>query len=68
MGIVFAKPKITIAGIIAAIPCGMLMKEGMRKRKKIRRKEERIRYMMEGKLERKVRDMCDFIFRFLNFM
>ena len=34
MWIVFAKPTITIAGIIAAIPCVMLMKKGtMRKRK-----------------------------------
>ena len=35
MWIVFAKPTITIAGIMAAIPCVMLMKKGtMRKRKK----------------------------------
>ena len=54
MGIVFAKPTITIAGIIAAIPCVMLMKKGMRKRKKIQRKEETMTDRMEGKLRVKV--------------
>jgi len=55
VGIVFARPTITIAGIIAAIPCRMLMKKGrMRKRKKNGRKEERIRDRMEAKLRVKV--------------
>ena len=55
MGIVFANPTITIASIVAAIPCVMLMKKGrMRKRKNIRRKEERMRDRMKGKLRVKV--------------
>ena len=41
MWIVFAKPTITIAGIIAAIPCVMLMKKGtMRKRKSFEGRKE----------------------------
>ena len=42
MWIVFAKPTIPIAGIIAAIPCVMLMKKGtMRKRKNFEGRKER---------------------------
>ena len=57
MWIVFAKPTITIAGIIAAMPCVMLMKKGTtRKRKNFEegRKEGRKEDRMEGKLRVKV--------------
>ena len=56
MWIVFAKPTITIAGIMAAIPCVMLMKKGtMRKRKNFQgRKEGRKEDRMEGTLRVKV--------------
>ena len=41
MWIVFAKPTITIAGIMASIPCVMLMKKGtMRKRKNFEGRKE----------------------------
>ena len=60
MWIVFAKPTITIAGIMASIPCVMLMKKGtMRKRKNFEgrkegRKKGRKEDRMEGKLRVKV--------------